>query len=174
MSETAKPLIYSAKMDQQYGYTDDYFAKGHWLLKIWQTSVAIFSWLCVIVPSFITIETFLAHITKGKRGHAFWTYSEGTNEIWFLIYLLLFAASITLIYATSMTIIQNFRREGTIEKWPTFDSIDDISKKKLSDNFMNKRFGSRALRHNVRYFEVQPEQNLADNELPDYLKVDRG
>lgn len=167
-------LLYSAKSDQQYGFTDEYFSKGNWPLKIWQTIVAIFSWVCVIVPSFITISTFTSHLTNGKHGYAFWKYNEGIDEIWFLIYLLLFAVSITFIYATSMTLIQNFRREGTIEKWPTFDSIDDINKKKLSDDFMNKRFGSRALRYNIRYFEVQPDQNLEDNELPDYLNVDRG
>lgn len=167
-------LLYSAKADQQYGYTDEYFSKGQWLLKIRQTIIALFSWICVIVPSYITIATFTSHLTKGKHGQAFWKYSEGIDEIWFLIYLLLFAAIITFIYATSMTIIQNFRREGTIEKWPTFDSIDDINKKQLSDGFMNKHFGSQALRHNIRYFDVQPEQNLEDNELPDYLHVDRG
>ncbi|AEJ23256.1 hypothetical protein WKK_01910 [Weissella koreensis KACC 15510] len=174
MNVVETKLLYSAKADQQYGFTDEYFSKGKWLLKIRQTIIALFSWICVIVPSYITIATFTSHLTKGKYGHAFWKYSEGIDEIWFLIYLLLFAATVTFIYATSMTIIQNFRREGTIEKWPTFDSIDDINKKQLSDGFMNKRFGSRALRHNIRYFDVQPEQNLEDNELPNYLHVDRG
>lgn len=170
----AETLFYSAKDDQQYGYSDEYFEPGHWWLKIRQTIIALLSWGCVLVPSFITIESFVNYATHQRHGIGFWRYTEGIHEILFLIFLLAFMASVTFIFAISMTLIQNNRREGTLEKWPTFDSIDDIHKKAMTEQFMERRFAIKAVRHNVRYYEVQPDQNLEDTELADYLHVDRG
>lgn len=44
--------------ERQQLYTDLYFEKGHWWLKIWQTLVAIFGWMCVFVPIIITVTSF--------------------------------------------------------------------------------------------------------------------
>lgn len=39
-------------------YTDAYFERGHWGLKVRQTLVALVGWICVIVPIVITITAF--------------------------------------------------------------------------------------------------------------------
>ncbi|TAR55214.1 hypothetical protein BV232_01085, partial [Lactiplantibacillus plantarum] len=37
--------------------TDKYFSKGHWWTKLWQTLVAIITWICVAVPVYWTISS---------------------------------------------------------------------------------------------------------------------
>lgn len=56
--------------DRQQLYTDKYFESGHWLLKIWQTIIAILGWLAVILPITITVTSFWASfnpINQRKR-----------------------------------------------------------------------------------------------------------
>jgi len=93
-------------------------------------------------------------------------------EIKFLLILLAFFVVITFTYAASMTIIQNNRRESFIEKWPTFDSVSSIERRKRGKKFMADRFGEEEFRHNVKYFEVLPEKNLKNDELSKVLGKD--
>lgn len=93
--------------EENYSYSDLFFEKGHWFLKIKQLLIALLGWSCFIVPTFITIASFLYAISKGKYGIAFWKYYEGVFEIKFLLILLAFCVVITFTYAASMTIIQN-------------------------------------------------------------------
>jgi hypothetical protein len=160
------------KQEENYSYSDLFFEKGNWFLKIKQLFVALIGWICFIVPTFITIEAFVYHVSKGKHGIEFWNYSEGILEIKFLYIILAFCVIITFTYATSMTIIQNNRRESVIEKWPTFDSVSSIERRKKGENFMAERFGEKDFRHNVKYFEVLPEKNLANDELSKALDKD--
>lgn len=106
--------------ERQQLYTDLYFEKGHWWLKIWQTLVAIFGWMCVFVPIIITATSFWA-IYNPKIPHI-WSYSEGIFEIKFIGILLAFAFVMASLFATSMTIIQNRRRDRLAEQWPTYKS----------------------------------------------------
>lgn len=73
-----------------------------------------------------------------------------------------------------MTIIQNNRRESVIEKWPTFDSVSSIQRRRKVDEFMTERFGTEDFRHNVKYFEVAPEKNLETDELSNLLNKEKG
>ncbi|WP_406834990.1 hypothetical protein ABLU29_03270 [Lactococcus lactis] len=154
---------------QDYSYSDQFFEKGHYLLKFKQLVVAIVGWICFVVPTYITLGVFFYFISHGKIGKQFWRYSEGIVEIKFLLLILAFCVAITFTYATCMTIIQNNRREATIEKWPTFDSVSSIERRKRGTEFMEERFGSEKFRHNIKYFEVAPEMNLKSGELSDVL-----
>lgn len=111
-----KEKLNKEQTEENYSYSDLFFEKGHWFLKIKQVFIALFGWVCFIVPTFITIASFLYTTSKGKYGIAFWRYSEGVLEIKFLLILLAFCVVITFTYAASMTIIQNNRRESFIEK----------------------------------------------------------
>jgi hypothetical protein len=139
-------------------YTDDYFAKGHWLLKIWQTLVALCGWVCVLVPVYITVRSFM-----GVQFGVFkplWTYTEGIIEIKFLLVVILFMAVCAMIFSVSMSIIQNRKRDRLVEQWPTFNPIDQQKRAAELEAFMEKRFGDDEFRHHVRTYQVQPEQNL--------------
>lgn len=156
----------SAKQQHQNSqqlYTDDYFSRGHWGLKIWQTFVAIMGWLCVLVPVFITVWSYLG-TTIGKV-QPIWRYHEGIFEIQFIGIILLFLAVVSLIFTVSMTIIQTRKRDRLVEQWPTFNPINQKARETELDKFMNNRFGDDQFRQTVRNYRVESDQNLDTDEI---------
>jgi hypothetical protein len=149
--------------ERQQLYSDAYFEKGHWGLKIWQTLIAIVGWFCVVVPLVITITSFWASYNP-KVPHI-WSYNEGIFEIKFIGVILLFSFVMAVMFAVSMTIIQNRRRDRLAEQWPTFNPINQKRREVELENFMQERFGDQEFRENVRYYEVQPEQNLDTDDI---------
>ncbi|WP_155286600.1 hypothetical protein [Lacticaseibacillus zhaodongensis] len=139
-------------------FTDEYFDKGHWLLKIWQTLVAILSWVCVFIPVAVTVISYIG--TTTGRFKPLWSYGEGIFEIKFLAVVLLFLAAVAFIYTVAMTIIQVRRRDRLVEQWPTFNPIDQKVRKTELEKFMDQRFGEPEFRENVRNYSVPPEKNL--------------
>ncbi|WP_203642696.1 hypothetical protein [Levilactobacillus andaensis] len=160
-----------SEQERQQLYTDDYFAKGHWGLKIWQTIVAIFGWLCVIVPIVVTVLSFWS-VYNPRVPHV-WTYQEGIFEIKFIGVLLLFSFVVVSLFAVGMTIIQNRKRDRVVEQWPTFNPINQQKRESELDRFMTERFGDQEFRENVRHYQVKPEQNLDTEQIHDlYAKHD--
>lgn len=69
------------------------------------------------------------------------------------------------LFAVSMTIIQNRRRDRLAEQWPTFNPINQRKRESRLEKFMTDRFGNEEFRENVKYYEVEPEQNLDTDEI---------
>ena len=151
------------KNNQQQLYTDSYFDKGHWGLKIWQTLVAILSWLTVIIPIVVTGMSFYFALTG--RGFAFWRYREGISEVEFIGVLILFLAAVALIYTVTMAVIQVRKRERLVEQWPTYNPLNQRSRNQTVENFMTERFGDADFREHVRNYRVEPEQNLETDQI---------
>lgn len=149
--------------NKQQLYTDEYFEKGHWLLKIFQTLIGLIGWLAVIIPIVITVTAFWASFNP-KIPHI-WSYSEGILEIHFIGVILLFAFVMSGIFSISMTIIQNRKRQRLVQQWPTFNPINQKKRENTIDTFIDKRFGNKEFRENVRTYNVQPEQNLDTDEI---------
>lgn len=149
--------------NKQQLYTDEYFEKGHWLLKIRQTLIGLIGWLAVIIPIVITVTAFWASFDP-KIPHI-WSYSEGILEIHFIGVILLFAFVMSGIFSISMTIIQNRKRQRLVQQWPTFNPINQKKRENTIDTFIDKRFGNKEFRENVRTYNVQPEQNLDTDEI---------
>ncbi|SUO86350.1 hypothetical protein [Streptococcus uberis] len=108
-------------------------------------------------------------MSQHQLGWGIWSYQEGIKLVSFLIVLFIFAAFMTMIYTVTMTIVQNNRRESFVEKWPTYDSVSSIERQKKASQFMEERFGKEDYRINVRYYDVMPEKNLANNELANVI-----
>lgn len=151
------------KEDKQQLYTDKFFESGHWLLKIRQVLIAIIGWLAVIIPIVITALAFWASFDS--RVPHLWSYHEGIYEIKFIGIILIFAWVMTLIFAISMTIIQNRKRDRIVEQWPTFNPINQKERKKTIDDFIDKRFGPKEFREHVKTYTVKPEQNLETHQI---------
>lgn len=149
--------------NRQQLYTDEYFEKGHLLLKIRQTIIAIIGWLAVIIPIVITVTSFWASFNP-KIPHI-WSFREGIYEIKFIGIILVFAWIMTMIFSIGMTIIQNRKRDRVVEQWPTFNPINQKMRKETIDDFIDKRFGDQEFRENVRSYDVQPEQNLETHQI---------
>ncbi|WP_119318035.1 hypothetical protein [Companilactobacillus formosensis] len=151
------------KEDKQQLYTDKFFESGHWLLKIRQVLIATIGWLAVIIPIVITVLAFWASFDS--RVPHLWSYHEGIYEIKFIGVILIFAWVMTLIFAISMTIIQNRKRDRIVEQWPTFNPINQKERKKTIDDFIDKRFGPKEFREHVKNYTVKPEQNLETHQI---------
>lgn len=122
-----------------------------------------------ILPTFITVSSYIFFVSQHQLGWGIWSYQEGIKLVSFLIVLFIFAAFMTMIYTVTMTIVQNNRRESFVEKWPTYDSVSSIERQKKASQFMEDRFGKEDYRINVRYYDVMPEKNLANNELANVI-----
>ncbi|AUT06785.1 hypothetical protein [Streptococcus parauberis] len=157
------------KKEVTYAYTDSFFEEGHYLLKIKQTFYALFGWVFFILPTFITVSSYIFFVSQHQLGWGIWSYQEGIKLVSFLIVLFIFAAFMTMIYTVTMTIVQNNRRESFVEKWPTYDSVSSIERQEKASQFMEDRFGKEDYRINVRYYDVMPEKNLANNELANVI-----
>lgn len=146
-------------------YQDEYFERGHWPLKIWQTIIMIISWLVLFTPIVITVSSYVAHRTHGRHGFAFWHYAEGFQELDFLAIFLTFAAGVTAVFCLAMGYIQWQRSRGLVDTWPMFNLVQNQQKSQRAERFMSRRFGDREFRQNQRFYTVKPEQNLTKNQL---------
>lgn len=156
-------MMSKKQKNKQQLYTDEYFEKGHWLLKIRQTLMSLIGWLAVIIPIVITVTSFWASFNP-QIPHI-WSYPEGILEIKFIGVILLFAFIMSGIFSISMTIIQNRKRQRLVQQWPTFNPINQKKRENTIDTFIDKRFGDKEFRENVRTYNVQPEQNLDTDEI---------
>ncbi|MDV0431805.1 hypothetical protein RXV91_13100 [Lactiplantibacillus sp. DA1] len=149
--------------NRQQLYSDAYFDSDHWGLKIWQTIVGLVGWLAVIIPITVTIlsiwSSYNPHIPR------FWHYHEGIFEFKFIGILLVFCFALASLFAVTMTIIQNRKRERVVEQWPTFNPINQKKRQQLLAKFMDDRFGNAEFRENTRYYRVKPEQNLDTDQI---------
>lgn len=146
-------------------YQDEYFEHGHWLLKIWQTLIMLLSWVALFIPIIVTIGSYLAHRTHGRRGFAFWRYAEGFRELDFLAIFLSFAAGVIAVFCLAMSYIQWQRSRGLVDTWPMFNLVQNQQKSRRAEKFMTKRFGNQQFRQSQRFYTVQPDQNLTKNQL---------
>lgn len=94
-----------------HNYHDQFYERGHWLLKVRQSLVVLLVWSLLAIPIIITGLTYWAYITDGRHGHYFWYYAEGFQELNFLIILLLFALGITIVFCLTMAYVQRARRQ---------------------------------------------------------------
>ena len=117
----------------------------------------------MIVPVVITATALWAQ--SDPRVPHLWTDPEGSFEITFLAAVLLYSLAMARLFAVSMTIIQNRRRERLAEQWPTFNPINQRKRESRLEKFMTDRFGDEEFRENVKYYEVEPEQNLDTDEI---------
>lgn len=146
-------------------YHDKYFEHGHWLLKIRQTLLMLFSWVLFFLPILITGATYLAYRTHGRRGWAFWHYTEGIQELDFLLIFLTFADGVIAVFCLSLGFIQMIRTRGLTNNWPMFDFNQNARKARRAERVMTKRFGNKQFRQQQRYYSVRAEQNLQNNQL---------
>lgn len=146
-------------------YRDHFFEHGHWETKIRQILVALICWLLLFTPIIITRVTYLAYLTHGRRGHFFWYYSEGFQELNFLIVFLTFALGMIAVFCLTMGYVQSQRARGLVNKWPLFDITKNRKERETLERFMTARFGNEKHRQSQQNYTVKPEQNLTKNEL---------
>lgn len=144
-------------------FTDLYYERGHWGLKIRQTLVAFLGWLGVIIPILVTVVSAIGFYNPFVRG--FWHQKVGIEEIQFFGLLLIFAFFAAAIFTITMALIQNRKRDRVVEQWPTYDPLLQKQRKDELNHFMDERFGDATFRQSAQTYDVQPEQNLDTDEF---------
>ncbi|GAB6092680.1 hypothetical protein [Furfurilactobacillus curtus] len=148
---------------RQQLYTDAYFERGHWGLKICQTLVAVLGWLIVLSPLVLMVISAISFYQP--TWWPWWHLQLAQREMLYYAVVLGFIFVLVGIFTVSMTLIQNRKRQQLVEQWPTFDPLNQQRRKVELNAFMTKRFGSLEARHAVRQYTVKPEQNLATDQI---------
>lgn len=148
-------------------YTDQYFEKGHWSLKIKETLLTSLAWLGVIIPVAATLLTIFAPQVLGLSQQ--WSREQGVFQLKFMGIILVFAFVMVAIFTVALTIIQNRKRQRLVEQWPTYNPINQVKRQEYLEEFMTERFGSIEERHQTKFYRVTPEQNLDTDQLQQIL-----
>lgn len=149
-------------------FSDAYFSRGHWLLKIRQTLVGLLGWVCAIVPLVMTYF-ILTRSSLTFFGHTV-TLTNGVFTVEYLAILLLFCFATAGVLTVTMTLIQNRKRQRIVQEWPTYDPLKSARQREALEDFMTQRFGPQQWRENVRSFVVTPDKNLETDTLSDLTR----
>lgn len=147
---------------------DDYFSKGHWLIKISQTIVSIFMWIVVITPLVITFSSTI--FTRSYHMIYQWHFKSGLLIYHILTRDLFIFFFIFSIIGFFLTIKNNYIITNQYKKKVMYDEISAQKKRKLLENFYTERFGEKILRESSNYLKISPEKNVNDDEISEYFK----
>lgn len=143
---------------QKHLIDDAYFKKGHHSLKIFQTIIAILSWLAVLVP-FIWIALPFIFPNNTKLKH-FLVYKDELQLLKFLeIFLGIAFATILVVYIL-LTIWNNHRFKTLLQKATQYDEDQLAIRRQLLKEEYDKRFGPEEFRKEVCFYSVKEEQNF--------------
>ena len=150
--------------------SDGYYAKGHWLLKVWQTFVGIIGWAAVTIP-FIWI--FSPIFFKGTaQKYSLFSYPEEIETLLFLLVFLIIAFFVILVLYVSLTLWNNYRFKHFLQKKKLYDEERLERRRQLLDEEFTERFGPKEERETICFYSVKEEQNL-DNDFVTKLYKER-
>lgn len=138
--------------------SDSYFEKRHYLLKILQTVVAIFSWLCVVAPFIWILLPFIS--PENARENHILVYKEEMQTLKFLFIFLCIMFVVIAVIFILLTIWNNYRFKNLLQKSVQYDEECLDARRQLLKDEYDKRFGPEEFRREVCYYSVKEEQNL--------------
>lgn len=147
---------------------DKYFSKGNYWLKIWQTLVALFGWMIVVLP-FIWV---FFPLTRPERAKDFYLYAFLLEKkmLYFFIgfFALIFFSFLIISFVLTRWNNRNLYRK--VNK--SFEYEDEELKKRqeLLEEMYTERFGTKEERETVRFYSVSEEKNLDTTLIADLYK----
>jgi hypothetical protein len=147
---------------------DQFFEKGHWLLKTRQILMNLLFLLVLLVPILILINS----LTSGKlwKELHFWSYQDGFELSSYLQSSILYGAVAILVGSLAFLYRNNHREQKVYPKKRTYDSKKLASRKKILNKMYTERFGNKKLRETAKYYVVEGEQNLPDHMISNLFK----
>lgn len=137
---------------------DDFFKKGNTAIKLWQSILAILSWLILLSPFFWIFMT----IYNPFDWHSlhFFHFRTEVDTIHFLSYFLGISFCVILIHHVIMSIrVNHFIKRMSEEK--DYQTMHRIAlRNQKFDDIFDERFGSKEFRHNVKFFNVDSGKNF--------------
>ncbi len=137
---------------------DKYFSKGNYWLKIWQTLVALFGWMIVVLP-FIWVFFLL---TRPERAKDFYLYAFLLEKkmLYFFIgfFALIFFSFLIISFVLTRWNNRNLYRK--VNK--SFEYEDEELKKRqeLLEEMYTERFGTKEEREKRSVFILSPKRKI--------------
>lgn len=160
------------KSDSQVAATDfvqdDFFEKGHWWLKIRQIFLNLIFSLVLILPILILFNS----IAEGRIWATiyFWQYADGFQLSNYLKSFILLAFIVILVFSLMFLFRNNYQEKQVYPNRLTYDSGNLETRKQILEQLYSERFGSSDLRHELKYYAVDGEQNFSDTLIEDLFK----
>jgi hypothetical protein len=140
---------------------DVFFAKGHFLLKLWQFIFTLLMWLPVLLPIMITANSTIFKEVEDQFYR--WNYRGGFVLYQHLTVELALALVGIFVIAILLTHRTNYRTTHQYQQKIMYDEVKLAQKKAALEKIYAERFGTAAFREQANYYSVDPEQNLPDD-----------
>lgn len=147
---------------------DEYFEKGHLLLKIRETLTALALWVLLLIPLAVLINSVAPQPLWNNVYH--WSYSDGLAWNHELFLAVIFALAFFAITCTLLLVRNNYRYTHVFPKKKTYDEAKLAQKTQILNEKYSQRFGDIDFRHNTAYYSVIPEKNLETNQIHDWFE----
>ncbi|EPH94298.1 hypothetical protein D920_02923 [Enterococcus faecalis 13-SD-W-01] len=148
--------------------SDVYFEKKHYLLKIFQTIIAIIGWIFVVVPFIWVLLPFIA--PEIARENHFLVYTEELQTLKFLfIFFCIMFVVIAVVYIL-LTRLNNYRFKNLLQKEVQYNEERLNIRRRLLEEDYEVRFGPEEFRKTVCFYSVKGEQNLDTEFVRDLYK----
>lgn len=149
--------------------SDDFFSRGHLILKLRQSILTLLGWGGVILPFIWLLFPFI-YPEKAKE----WNFLVYSEEVIAFNFILLFLSIVVLFITVSfllLTIWNNHRYKNVLQKRKVIDEENIEKNKEAINKFYDRRFGRKDFRENVRFYTIPSEKNIEVNEINDlYIK----
>ncbi|MCL2114399.1 MAG: hypothetical protein FWH31_10730 [Streptococcaceae bacterium] len=147
---------------------DRYFEKGNWSLKIRQSLAALFSWIILIYPILVAVNSSTSKPFWDFIFH--WSFAEG-RVFEHIVFSVLLKGGIGVILISTMFLIHNnYMEEHVFAKKKLYNEFQAENRTKVLNEIYTARFGKQEFRESIQYYIVASEQNLPDHLIEDEFK----
>lgn len=147
---------------------DNFFEKGHLLLKIRQVLFNLVFLAVLIIPIVILFNS----LSKGSLISTlyYWTYSDGFDLTDYLNSAILLAFVVILVFSLGFLYRNNYREQNVYPHKKTYDAQKLAERKAILEDMYAERFGDSEFRENIRYYAVDGEKNIPEHMIEDLFK----
>ncbi|AKP67913.1 hypothetical protein [Companilactobacillus ginsenosidimutans] len=142
-------------------YEDKYFKPGNKSLKIKEGFITLVGWAFVMGLMTLVLISSMANIDS--RLPKLIPHDSSFYEINHMAFILFTLSIISFLISIFLTIMNNYRNKSFYNSVSILDMKREKKREQLFEDYVTERFGNRNFRHNVRAYEVSPEQCLEKN-----------
>ncbi|OQO64490.1 hypothetical protein [Enterococcus faecium] len=139
---------------------DNFFEKGHLLLKIRQLVLNLIFFVILVLPVMILFNS-LANGENWSFVH-YWTYKDGFDLTKYLSSAILLAIVLVLVLSLAFLFRNNYQEQHVYPRKKTYDEGILKKRKAVLNELYTERFGDKSFRETTKYYEVDADQNIDD------------
>lgn len=151
------------EMNEQF-IEDQFFEKGHGVLKLRQIIMTVLAWIGFFVPFILVLFPILF---MRERVIIFEAFQTVLRMFRILSVFFIILSCLTIIIFVWMTYRNNRRYTEVLGKTVTYNEEKVAIRKAAIDQFATERFGSKAARETQRFTSIPEEKNLDTSTISD-------